>query len=299
MKYIFSFLTFFIFTSILCAQAGNSGLSSFKIGVGARALGMGEACVGVPDYSCSGYYNPAVIANSSAPQLMLMHRQWIQDVSTEYLSGTIPLCGFNTEVQVLTTAIPDIEVRTRPGDPEAIFTARDFSLGCTVADKITDDLLIGGTLKYAFEKLFVDEWSGLGYDLGILYLIPKTGLSAGFSLLNAGSVRSDDRMTINLPTSVRGGIAYTFPVEALQSQVLFAADAVQFTHDNLFHLNFGGELVYDKFLSFRAGYQTGYDIRNFTGGIGIRFSGVSADYCIIPFESQAGTTQVFSLGMTF
>ena len=298
MKKIF-FLVLLFNTGLVFGQAGSDGLSTFKIGVGARSLGMGEACVAVTDYSYSGYYNPAAIATAARPQLLVMHRQWIQDVTTEYLSGTLPFSGWSAGIQVLTTAIPDIEVRTRPGDPEATFTARDFALGATAAFKLGDDLIVGGTLKYAYEKICVDEWSGLGYDVGALYLLPVQGLSAGLSLLNAGSVRSDSRAPIELPMNLRGGLAYTFPVESMQSKLLLAADAIEYTHDNIFHSHFGAELVYDSFLSLRAGYQSGYAIRNFTGGIGIQFSGISADYSVIPFQASAGVTQVFSIGIAF
>jgi hypothetical protein len=299
MKNLIIVLISLFFASAVLADGGNSGLSSMKIGVGARALGMGEACVALPDYTSSGYYNPAVIAGTDQSKLLLMHRQWIQDITTEYLSGTLPMGSFNLGVQVLTTAIPDIEVRTQPGDPEATFTARDFSIGTTAAVKLSDELWVGGTLKYVFEKIFVDEWSGLGYDLGLLYTIPATGISAGLSLLNGGSVTSGLREKIELPMSYRGGLSYSFPVESLHSEVLLAADAVQFVHEGIFHFHAGGELVYDKFLAVRAGYQSGYDIRSFTGGIGLRYGVITVDYSMVPFQKGAGTSHVFSLGLTF
>ncbi|MGD0339721.1 MAG: PorV/PorQ family protein [Bacteroidota bacterium] len=288
----------FCIPSIILAQSGTSGAAFMKIGLSPRAGGMGEAYVAVADDAGGIYYNPAGILLNKSPQIELAHRAWIDDIQSQSLSATLPWDDIALGLNITTTTVPNIEIRTRPGDPEGTFTSRNFTLGGSIAYRIMESVTIGGTAKYVFEKIFVDEWSGVGIDLGIHYRTPVDGLALGVSLLNLGSMSGTNTPSINLPTMLRGGAAYKFPVDVIRSEVAFAADAVQLTRDRIFHSYIGGEIVFDRTIALRLGYQTGFDFRNITAGVGIRYRSFALDYCIIPMSQQAGTAQTIGLGIT-
>ena len=63
----------------LLAQAGTTGLTFLKLGVGGRSLGMGEAYSAIASDPTAMYYNPAALSLSKTPQLLLMHKSWVQD----------------------------------------------------------------------------------------------------------------------------------------------------------------------------------------------------------------------------
>ena len=68
-------------------QAGNTGFSFLKVGVGGRAMAMGEAYTAIADDPTAVFYNPADLTLASSPQVMLMHRSWIQDTQTDFLGA--------------------------------------------------------------------------------------------------------------------------------------------------------------------------------------------------------------------
>src|SRR5712691_8940697 len=99
----------------LHAQAGSTGLSFLKLGVGGRALGMGEAYSAAASDPTAMYYNPAALSLSAVPQILLMHKEWIQGVKTEYLGAMASLNTFRFGVSLNATSVDDIELRSVPG----------------------------------------------------------------------------------------------------------------------------------------------------------------------------------------
>ena len=80
---------YFIFCLIflLCVlgevgEAGTRGLSSLKIGVGGRVVGMGEAFSAVSVGAISAYWNPAGLIETDIHELVTAHNKWLFDVRT-------------------------------------------------------------------------------------------------------------------------------------------------------------------------------------------------------------------------
>lgn len=61
----------------------------------------------------------------------------------------------------------------------------------------------------------------------------------------------------------------------------------------------GVELEYKHAFAMRAGYQTGYDTKNFSAGVGVRYSVFQVDYAFMPVEYDLGTMQTFTLVIQF
>ena len=88
-------LGLFIMQSAM-AQVGQTGLSFLKLGVGARALGMGEAYSAVASDPTATYYNPASLSLSHNSQILFMHKEYVQDTRTEFLAATTSLARRST-----------------------------------------------------------------------------------------------------------------------------------------------------------------------------------------------------------
>jgi hypothetical protein len=65
-----------------------------KLGVGARAMGMGSAYVAVADDPTALHWNPAGLAASGeAIQITAMHNEWIEDFRQEFAAVAFPILG--------------------------------------------------------------------------------------------------------------------------------------------------------------------------------------------------------------
>jgi len=284
--------------SLLFSQAGQSGLAFLKLGVGARSLAMGEAAVASAADPSALYYNPAELRLSNSYQLLVMHKEWIQGTRTEFLAATIPSGLFSFGFHLNATSIPDIEIRQRPGPPDGTFSARNVSIGASAAYDIDSTIGVGATIKYLYEKILVDETFGVGVDIGGLYRSPWN-VTFGASLSNIGSMGKLRNESSKLPTTLRIGASRAAPFESLGGVATLEIDAVSILPEKATHLVVGGEFTYDNAFSLRAGYATGYDTRNATGGVGLHYDIITIDYAYVPFRLDFGTTHTFSIGFEF
>ncbi|MEK9139278.1 MAG: PorV/PorQ family protein, partial [Bacteroidota bacterium] len=213
----------------LHAQAGKSGLAFLKLGISGRGLAMGDAMSAAVSGAPATYYNPAGLLapqGTSTSQLMFMHKEWIQDTRVEFLGASIMLDEENAiGFSLNSTTVSDIEIRTRPGTPEGSFTARNFSLGASYARSIAEDLDIGITGKFLYQKILIDESSGFGIDLGAQYKTSVENLSVGAALANIGSMQGLRGEKTKLPTLLRIGPAYTYELVKTLAQRLEALHA--------------------------------------------------------------------------
>lgn len=288
----------FLSSEWLFGQAGQAGLSFLKLGVGARSLAMSEAAVATTNDPSATYYNPAGLRLTQRPQLFIMHKEWIQGTQTEFLAATVPFESFSFGVHLNATSIPDIEIRQRPGPPDNTFTARNASIGISGAYGVDSALNIGATVKYLYEKILVDETFGIGVDIGGIYQSPWD-ISFGASLSNIGSMGKLRNESSKLPTILRLGAARTKQIESLYGSITFEADVMSILPEKNSYLLIGGEFAYDKTLTLRVGYATGYETRNITAGVGLKYGIITLDYAYVPLQLDFGTTHTFSLGIEF
>ena len=63
-------------------------------------------------------------------------------------------------------------------------------------------------------------------------------------------------------------------------------------------MNLGIEFAYQQHAYVRAGYQSGFDNKSFSFGIGVAFVPVRVDYAFTPFTNDFGTSHAFSISVT-
>lgn len=298
-KYSYHFIFHVLFLSFTYAQGGSTGLAFLKLGVGARNVAMGDVGVVSAEGGGAMHYNAANILNDKCPVLTIMHNEWIQVISTEYIGASIPFDWWGLGFHVNTTSVRNIEVRDVPGIPIGTFTARDFSTGISIAFMFDDNLFVGATAKYLFEKIYVNNADGYAFDLGVRYQTDIPNLSTGFAVTNLGSMRALKIESIKLPALMRLGAAYVMPLGFLSGNLLIEADGATVFREKKFTLNVGVEADYQRIVFLRAGYQTVSDIKGFSGGIGAVYSQFRFDYGFTPFQNDFGSSQTISLSYQF
>ena len=296
-KIIFTIL---LISSVSFAQsAGNTGLAFLKFGYGARNIAMGDAGSSASNDLSALYYNPSRLVSFEENQAMFMHSEWIQDVTSEV--GGIKWNMFNLPwaVGFNVTSVADIEVRERPGEAISSFNANYFFLSLSSGFKVINDLDFGATVKYIYEGILNDQSVGYGLDFGLNYFTPIKGLTASTVIRNIGSMNALNVVGTTLPLDFRLGGAYNYNLPTAKLDLIVTGEFQKYLDNDDIHFNTGAEAVYNETFAARVGYQTGYEARGFTAGIGIEWGSLRFDYAYTPFSLGLGNANQFSLQFSF
>ncbi|KPL00670.1 MAG: hypothetical protein AMJ90_07930 [candidate division Zixibacteria bacterium SM23_73_2] len=300
-KILFLVFTIAFFSKSLLAQmpsqAENPGMSFLKIGMGAKASGMGEAFVGKADGLSSLYWNPAGISESQGIEITFMHNQWFQDITTEYLASALKVKGNVFAFSLTLNQVPDIPRRTKPTDvPLSTYDAHQAAFGISFSRKITPKISLGFSGKWLYEKIDISSASGLGMDLGALFSLLKN-MKLGLVVSNFGQKIKFEQQEFSLPTAYKAGFSYYLYNDYLKGDFSFDLDAVKLDQDSDLKIHFGLEYLYSGILALRGGYQLGYDEKSYTLGFGLKMKSYGLDYAFVPFESDLGSTHRISLNL--
>jgi len=292
------------------AQFNKGGRTAFqfvKIGVGARQVAVGEACISFVTDINGVFWNPATLTGISNTEASFSYASWFADL--QYLAGAV---GYRIpDYGVLAVQYASLDYGTMP---EALITSPtgsadtrtgnsigggDVMVGLTFSREFTDQLSIGFTAKYLKETLFQYGADLFAFDVGTFYDLRFKGIRLAMSAQNfAGSVKYLDRsdreegydipLIFRMGTSVdviRNGDSF---IDLGENHLLtISADALH-TNDFAERLHIGGEYWFSGILALRGGYRFNYDEGNMSFGLGLHHvvSGVeiSLDYAYVSFE---------------
>ncbi len=298
MKKLSLLILFLSFTAASFAQndgAANTGLAFLKLGIGARSIAMGEAFSSLADDGTAFIYNPARMNASENGNVTAMFNKTMLDMTTNYVGAKFRIKKFGIGIGLLKTTISDIDVRNTPGAPLEKFNADNFSGGISLSYEVYKNLSLGLTGKLLYEKIYIDEASGFGMDIGANYIFNNFSFAAVVS--NIGSVNALKNAETKLPTSLRFGGSYVYRKDNFS--VTGAVDGYKVLDGGAFHGHFGAEGGYKDFVFLRAGYMTGYENKGFTAGIGFRYKSLYLDYAFQPYSTGFGSGNSLSLGYNF
>jgi hypothetical protein len=286
-------------------KVGTFAAPFLKIGVSARAAGMGSAYTAVADGATAIYWNPAGMVAQSRTEVTLNSVMWPADIdiyfvgaifSTPYLPGT-----WGISARALTMD-PQLE-RTiyMPEGTNRYFDAGDMSFGLSYAMWFTDKFSAGITAHFIHMGLADKSVQTMAFDFGLIYRIGIQGMKLGMMIQSLGSeVNFDDRAS-KMPTLFKVGLS----MDAYRRGAHALLISGEFSHpsDNKERMNAGFEYGFNKFFYLRSGYNIGYDTQGLAWGVGFRFdtsqtSGIGFDYA---WEDLAylGSAHRFTLNFSY
>ncbi len=298
MKKTFLVIFALLITVVSHAQndgSANTGLAFLKLGVGARALAMGDAYSSVTEDGTAVIYNPARLNSGNNNNVTLMYNSAMKDLTNNFIGAKFVYNKLGIGIGLLKTSVEGIEIRNIPGAPIDKFDAQNLSLNVSLCYEIYNNLSFGITSKMLYEKIYIDEASGYAFDIGTNY--KKDNVSFSFVLSNLGSMNELKETSSKLPTSIRFGGAYNFFKSNLN--FVFALEGYKVLDGGKLHINSGAEVCYKDILFIRAGYQTAYENKGLTTGVGLKYKGILLDYAFIPYSDSFGTSNTISLGFNF
>jgi hypothetical protein len=296
----------FCASTALAAEAGTSAANFLKLGIGPRAVAMGEAQVGLADDVYASYWNPAGLATLTIPEAGFVQNQYVEDISEQYLAYADPrsrLGSFSASITYLN--VGKFQGYDAVGQRASDVDASDAAFGLSYAARFFGDrrtgsgIALGGTAKYIRESL--DDVSASSYagDIGVLLVPgrrfgePLEGWKAGLVLRNLGSALRYDQESFDLPRSMDAGISYTGHWR--DETLTLAMDGRQ---PQAGETSFGAglELRTLQYLLLRAGYSSEDDLGNgLRLGGGLRFKTIQVDYA---YASAGDFGAIHRIGMT-
>lgn len=266
-------------------SAGQAG-AYLKMGVGARALGMGSAFTALADDSTAAFWNPAGLARLQQSEASFMHADLTMDREYNFFNYAHVLkdkSGKKNAVVALShvtfgvDGIPETRTATSrtdglalTGDEPATAPNGSYTPGGNVhifgyfkdtekntfgsyAQKLSDKFYGGVNVKYLKHELFTNSASTWGLDFGFLYEAnEKTTL--GLSVRDIGETLSWNTASghkDDVPLTTTFGVAYQ-----ARSNLTLAAD-INKVEDMDAKLFAGAEWWLQDYAALRLGSKDG------------------------------------------
>ncbi|MBI5474156.1 MAG: PorV/PorQ family protein [Ignavibacteriae bacterium] len=313
-------------------KVGTTAAQFLKIGVGARAIGMGSAQAAMQGDISAIYWNPGALSRLNVTsELTFNHVEWLGDINYDFAAGVLQLENFGTlGLSVISLRVPEDVVRTVdfPEGDGRTWDGSSLAIGLAYAKSLTDRFSIGFNAKFVRESIWSESASGFALDFGTLYNSEIPGLSLGASISNFGTkMRLSGRdlqfnndpnnnegsgpnqipseyttESFDMPLSFRIGIAYDLRL----ADEFRATTAIDATHpnDNTEYVNSGLELAWRETLFARVGYKALFlrdTEQGLTWGLGLHYTldnstTIKLDYGFAEF-GRLKNVQYFSLGV--
>jgi hypothetical protein len=170
------------------AKTGTASLQFLKLGVDARAIGMGEAYTAVSDDISSVYWNPAGLAMKYDKQVFLSHTNWVAETYHEFVAASMETRYGFFAVFASVFHTPPMEVTTEEmfGPNGQTFYYSNIAAGITYANAFTDRFSFGLSGKYLRENIADESVNSVAFDLGSRYNTGYRNIVIGMALRNFG-----------------------------------------------------------------------------------------------------------------
>ncbi|MFH1862668.1 MAG: hypothetical protein ABH878_07635 [bacterium] len=306
-------------------QAGsNAGMAGafLRMGLGARALGMGDVGVAIPGDGFGIFYNPAALPHLQHKTFMASYSYLSLERRYHFIGFAAPLhppagqAGEQLQAGLgigwINAGPGTLEGRDSDGNPAGTFENSENAFYVSFGLRITNQVAIGISPKVLYNT-FPDISGGeslystrLGFDAGLL-INPWRTLYLGVQARHINAQYRWDTSTLwgdegtvqtdKFPRIYRIGASYNLPFG------LLLAGEYETSDQEAQELHWGGEYTLAASDQFRILTRAGYDDGDYALGLGFGFSYWSLtgqlDYVyqiqeIPPFDSQ-----VISLSVQF
>lgn len=277
---------------LLYTVSSAHGAAFDRIGVGARAKGMGDAFCAVADDVTAVYWNPAGLAKVKASGLSVMYRDLFGLGLIDYTYAGYAQPGFGkgavgfTWIRLATSNSVDY---LKYSENTYMF-AYGFSLGGAFKA-----MSIGAGVKYYFVDYDQGKASGMGADVGLRIQAAKnlTIVAVGQDV-NCPKIRYQTGYDDTMDPNYKLGLNFT------NTFVNVSADLDQLKQPRpKLHLGLEKPLFRNTFFIRAGGYNVTESIWNITFGAGLKVSKAFALDYAFEMHPELGNSQVFSLNVKF
>ena len=313
---ILSLLGISLFAEVF-AKTGTASLQFLKLGIDARAIGMGEAYTAVSNDISSVYWNPGGLALTDQTQIFVSHTNWVAETYHEFVAASVSnnygYFGLFASFFYTSPMEETSEDTFLPTGREFYFT--NLAAGLTYSNAFTDKFSFGLTAKYLREDIAEDFVNSYSFDFGTMYNTRYKNITIGMALKNFGpevqyQIDNDtdgvvpeekwDPFGLNqdklgtafqIPMSFSLGVSGDIYRKDDNSSYLIASVQLDNCIDRKETWNLGSEYKFYRNLFLRGGYQVGYDAASWSGGFGVRLASTLAVFNIDYAYTDMGRLQ--------
>ena len=276
-------------------RAASGGAQPFDflfLDANARAVAMSGAYTAHATDANALLYNPAGLARIGRNELTFMHNEYVAGIHQEYLGYADP-AGWGANINYLGFGAVQRTTTANPDGGLGSTSLTDVALGAGYARPLSDNVALGGAIKYIREVIDATPVTAGAVDLGILVSVPgQEKLTLGFAAQNMGPAARFSSDVEKLPFNLRAGAAYAFGVASHKSVLAF--DVTKELSDAVL-VSVGAETFLMDSLAVRLGYNTRERLGNgITAGVGVPFGPGSIDYAFAPM-GQTGQAHRISV----
>jgi long-subunit fatty acid transport protein len=290
----------FLISNLSYAKSSGEVFADFlKLGIDARAMGMGGAFCSVADDVHAVYWNPAGLRYIKKREMSVSHLMYIENINYDNLQYAQRIkklklvLGF--DARFLYTKD---ERRTLAGKVTGEFQNYNSALTIATAFDFSKRFYCGLAVKGIQVQLDDDKSTGYAGDIGFLYKASKL-IKIGAVYQNAGDKMEFNGYKEELPTNIKAGASYRTP----EKGTIYALD-VNIPNYGEKSVSAGVEVAELKYFPIRVGYkyrEEGNDLGSLDGlsfGIGFKKSKYSIDYAYVPF-GDSDDTHRFTFNIIF
>ena len=274
-------LLILVFSNYAVAQQGTAGLqSNFNLGVGARALALGNAYVSMPFDASAIYWNPAGLDHIQYAQASIFYTNLLVGTNYYFLGYVHPTLSIGTfGAGVMGYSVGDIERVDENNIKIGVGSMSEQLFLLSYGRKLPWNLSAGVNLKIQHQNFWGFVATGVGADLGLLYRPNFTspflsGLTVGVSIQNIIGPRLKAKTETDIMSvDFRLGIAKPFLMSEWGPQLTIVMDIEQGENVPLkFHA--GTEYIFQN----KAMLRIGLNNNQLSFGAGASFDRFRLDY---------------------
>jgi hypothetical protein len=288
-------------------RVGQSGWQFLKINGDARQAAMAGAFTAISQGDAGSVFgNPGSLADVRGYDAQVNVVKWVADIGYQSAAVAARLGDFGVvaasiamlnygeipeTANILTGS--DGTIGTVTGNT---YTAGDITAGVSYARNITDNLSVGGSLRWMRQTIAELSMNNWAVDIGTIYHTGFRSLRIAVTARNFGpdsrfSGWSEQYQTesdnVRLPLDFRAGIAMDFLDQPDSKHLLTVVVEGEHPNDGTEKIHLGASYCFNGIFTLRCGYKFNYDVQRFTLGGGISYpiggSTATINYAYVDF----------------
>lgn len=309
--------------------AGTSVSNFLKIGIGGRAMAMGDAVVTFSDDASALFWNPGAVSRIPQNSINLSTINWLVGTKIAYV-GIVLHSGwwgsFGLDLDLFSSGDIEETTLTQQDGTGRFFSTSDMQLGLTYARNMTDRFSVGLKIKLVQERLANVRSSAFAFDLGAVFITSfLNNMRIAATLSNFGSRMKFEGRDLSviyevpnspsgkeiparletlkweLPLLFRFGLS-NYIIKNEDFSILTSVDVLD-SRDHEARINMGMELGLYKSLFIRGGYKFNYEEVTYSLGAGFDLKKIlnwnaRLDYSFVSFGRFDPISQ-YSLVLNF